>query len=80
MKDLIDQLGRELLLEAIDTNRAGGEGSLTSKDRVDIFKATSLWHLGLNRKPTTPEEPDGKGGETFDKIAKRINGKGAVHQ
>jgi hypothetical protein len=74
MKDLIEKLGRELLIEAT-TPPAADKTPMLTKEKVDIFKAVSLWYVANKkvRKGTDSDDPDV--GETFDKIAQRLNGR-----
>ena len=53
----------------------GGEG-MGLKEKIDIFKATSAWYLGLRKRPKDDDEQES--GETFAALRSRINGKGAT--
>jgi hypothetical protein len=79
MKDLIEKLGSQLLKEAMAAPQKD-KPAMDTKSKVDIFKAASLWYVA-NRKTRKGEaDPDAMTGETFDQIAKRLNGKGATPQ
>ena len=57
---------------------ASNGGEMDIKDQVDIFKASSAWALGrMKQAKGVEEKPDG---ETFDKVAQRLNGKGITAQ
>lgn len=51
----------------------------TTKEQVDIFKATSTWYLGL-RKSEKGDDGDEPLGGTFDDLRQKINGSGATKQ
>jgi hypothetical protein len=72
MKDLIEKLGRELLTEATTPN---GKTPMLTKEKVDIFKATSLWYVANKKVRKGETDSDPEMGETFDKIAQRLNGR-----
>jgi hypothetical protein len=74
MKDLIEKLGRELLIEAT-TPATGGKTPMLTKEKVDIFKATSLWYVANKKVRKGETDSDPEMGETFDKIAQRLNGR-----
>lgn len=77
MKDLIERLGSQLLKEAM-TPAAKDKPAMDTKSKVDIFKAASLWYVANHKARKGETDPDVEVGETFDKIARRLNGKGAT--
>jgi hypothetical protein len=72
LKKQIDDLAESLLKEAMS-----GDERIEIRDKVDIFKATTAWHLG-NVKVKKPEANDLDGVGTFEALKKRINGKAQV--
>jgi hypothetical protein len=68
LKQQIDELATSLLKEAMSD-------AIDIGDRVDIFKATTAWHLG-NVKVKKDDDGDPSG--TFAELKKRINGKAQV--
>ncbi len=68
----LEALAESLIVEAMKPTEAGG-AAMPTKERVDIFKATSAWYLGV-RKIGRPDSDDDTGG-TFAELQQRINGK-----
>lgn len=49
---------------------------LTTKEKVEIFKAVSAWHLGVSKTKKGDADDDLSG--TFTEMKHKINGKGAT--
>jgi len=72
IRDKINTLGDQLLDEATKKQKQGVEG-MAVKERVEIFKAASAWHLGI-AKLEKNQDPDDTGAESFSAIRDRVNG------
>ena len=70
LKADIDKLARALLADALNAKGGG----LLPKERVEVFKAASAWHLGVTKTGKKSDEDDDGAAlvETFDKLAKRL--------
>lgn len=73
----LDAMAKGLIEKATKPPEQGAE-AMGLKDQIDIFKATSAWYLGLRKRPKDGE--DDPGGETFEALRTRINGRGATTQ
>lgn len=71
----LDDMAKGLIDEAT-SKPAEGAQAMGLKERIDIFKAASGWYLGLRKRPK--DDDDHEGGETFQALRSRINGKGAT--
>jgi hypothetical protein len=71
LKDKLTQMAETLIDEAMAAP-VEGKTALVAKERVDIFKATSMWYLGVQKMKD--KDPDDEPGETFDAIRNRLNG------
>jgi hypothetical protein len=69
----------ELLAEALLDDALKAENSMTTKERVEIFKPVSLWYLGIQKAKKGDPEESGAGG-TFDELRQKINGKEVTKQ
>lgn len=76
LKEDIDALATDLL-KAATTKAKKGEEGMHTRERVDIFKAVSTWHLGSTKTPKggDDDQPPRPGG-SFDTIRQRVNGAG----
>lgn len=66
----------DTLLNAACENALADEGGeeLTTKEKVEIFKAVTAWYLG-ERKSRKPDPDDTDSGGTFADLQRKINGK-----
>lgn len=71
----LDALAKSLVEKAMSPP-ANNTEPMALKEQIEIFKATSAYHLGLRKRPKDDDEPEG--GETFQALRHRINGKGAT--
>lgn len=71
----IDALAKILVEKAMSPPAKDVE-PMALKEQIEIFKATSAYHLGLRKRPK--DDDDREGGETFEALRHRINGKGAT--
>ena len=80
LKSQLDQLA-EILLNAAcvaappASKPADGTEEMTVKERVDIFKATAAYYLGVKKSRKGDPGDDSLAG-TFADLQQRINGKG----
>ena len=76
VKRKLDTMAESLIDDAMKPIEEGVT-PLTTKERVDIFKAATAWYLG-NRKASKGESDDSEEGGTFADLQRRINGKDAT--
>lgn len=69
----------DILLDAACQSPAEAGEELSTKEKVEIFKAVAAWYLGV-RKAKKGEPDDTDSGETFAALQQRINGKGIMPQ
>lgn len=76
LQDQLESVAQQLLEEAMKPGTAKKPG-LSTKEKVDIFKATSTWYLGV-KKANKGESDDDDAGSSFQDLRRRINPNGAV--
>ncbi len=73
VKKKLDTMAESLIDEAMKP-LVEGVPVLSTKEKVDIFKAATAWYLG-NRKANKGESDEPGEGGTFAELRQRINGK-----
>lgn len=65
------------MAEALVDEASHATTDLVTKEKVDIFKATSAWYLGM-RKAMKGVTDDADAEGTFSALRERVNGKGTT--